>query len=79
MRRREFIKRTDRVAAVGPGPVREGPLPDGAAGNSVQTEEQDFPLIMANMPATRRQRAMAGGVAILLVAAATRKIGRAHV
>jgi len=39
MRRPEFITLTD----VGPRPVRESPLPDGAAGNSVQKEEQDPP------------------------------------
>src|SRR5258707_11954588 len=66
MRRREFITLTD----MGPRPVREAPLPDGAAGNSVQKEEQDFPLIIANMPSTGQQRAMAVGVAVLLVVAA---------
>src|SRR3977135_3190033 len=66
MRRREFITLTD----VGPRPVRESPLPDGAAGNSVQKEEQDPPLIIANMPATGQQKAMAVGVAVLLVVAA---------
>jgi signal transduction histidine kinase len=65
MRRREFITLTD----VGPRPVRESPLRDGTAGNSVQKEEQDFPLIIANMPATGQQKAMAVCVAVLLVVA----------
>jgi signal transduction histidine kinase len=38
--------------------------------NSVQKEEQDFPLIIANMPATGAQKAMASGVALLLTVAA---------
>jgi signal transduction histidine kinase len=65
MRRREFITLTD----VAPRPVRESPLPDGTAGNSVQ-KEQDFPLIIANMPATGRQRAIATVVLALLIGAA---------
>jgi signal transduction histidine kinase len=65
MRRPEFITLTD----VGPRPVLQSPLPDGAAGNSVQKEEQDFPLIIANIPATGQQKAMAVCVAVLLVIA----------
>jgi signal transduction histidine kinase len=42
---------------------------NGAAGDSVQKEE-DFPLIVANLPATERQKAIAIGVAILLFVAA---------
>ena len=45
-------------------------LPDPAARYSVQREEQEFPLIIANMPATGQQNAMAAGVAGLLVVAA---------
>jgi signal transduction histidine kinase len=65
MRRPEFITLTD----VGPRPVLQSPLPDGAAGNFVQKEEQDFPLIIANIPATGQQKAMAVCVAVLLVVA----------
>ena len=61
---------TGGAAAVGPRAVRAAPLPGGAAGYSVQKEEQDFPLIIANMPATGQQKAMAVGVAVLLVVAA---------
>ena len=45
----------------------------GAAPSSdsaVQKEEQDFPLIIANMPATGQQKAMAVGVAVLLIVTA---------
>src|SRR5829696_3110448 len=41
-----------------------------AAQNSIQKDEQDFPLIVANLPATAQHRALAGGVALLLVVAA---------
>src|SRR5258705_11906435 len=55
MRRRQFMGLTGGAVAVGPRAVLEAPLPDGAAGNSVQKEEQDFPLIIANMPSTGQQ------------------------
>jgi signal transduction histidine kinase len=42
-------------------------LPEAEAENSVQT---DFPLIIATMPATARQRAIAVGMAIFLIVAA---------
>ena len=45
------------------------PLPEAAA-NSVQKEGQEFPLVIATMPATDRQRAIAVGVVILLIVAA---------
>src|SRR5258705_10728591 len=70
MERREFITLTGGAAAVGARPVREALLPDGAAGNSVQKEEQDFPLIIVNKPATGQQKAMAVGIAVLLLVAA---------
>ena len=57
-------------AAAGPGPAREATLPDGGVGNAAQKEEQDFPLIIANMPATRQQRAIAVGTAIFLLVVA---------
>jgi signal transduction histidine kinase len=46
------------------------PLPEAAAENSVQREWQDFPLVIATMPATNRQRTVAIGVVIVLAAAA---------
>ena len=45
------------------------PLPEAAA-NSFQKEGQDFPLVIATMPATERQRTIAAGIIILLTIAA---------
>jgi signal transduction histidine kinase len=45
------------------------PSPEAAA-DAVQKEGQDFPLIIATMPATDRQRAIAVGIVILLTVAA---------
>src|SRR5260221_13195598 len=44
-------------------------LPDAAA-NPFQKEGQDFPLVIATMPATERQRTIAVGIVILLTVAA---------
>jgi signal transduction histidine kinase len=54
------------------GEVARGPRVPGkaAAQVSIQKEEQDFPLIIANTPATGQQRAIAVGVAIFLIVAA---------
>ena len=46
------------------------PLPEGAAEEYFQNEEQDFPLVIATMPATDRQRTIAVIVVILLTIAA---------
>jgi len=70
MRQRQSMGLIDGAAAAGPLVLRVAPLPDGAAGDSVQKEEQDFPLVIATMPATGQQRAMAVGVAVLLIVAA---------
>jgi signal transduction histidine kinase len=40
------------------------------ARDSSEMDQQDFPLIIANMPATAQQRAMAAGVAAFLIVAA---------
>jgi signal transduction histidine kinase len=45
------------------------PLPAAAAENSVQREWQDFPLVIATMPATDQQRTVAIGVVIVLATA----------
>jgi hypothetical protein len=70
MDRRQFVGSIGGAAASWPRAVQAAPLPDAAAGDSVQNEEQDFPLIIATMPATGQQKAMAVGVAVLLIVAA---------
>src|SRR6266478_4514176 len=45
------------------------PVPEAAA-NPVQKQEQEFPLVIATMPATERQRTIAIGIVILLTVAA---------
>jgi len=45
------------------------PLPGAAAEDAARKEGQDFPLIIATMPATGRQRAIAVGIIILLTVA----------
>ncbi len=52
------------------GAASQGP-PRGTGSEPVQNEEQNFPLIIANMPATGPQKAIAVGVAVLLVVAAS--------
>ena len=46
------------------------PLPEAAADDAVQNEGQDFPPVIATMPATGRQRTIAVGIVILLAVAA---------
>ena len=46
-------------------------LSEAEAEDSVQKEGQDFPIVIATMPATEGQRAVAVGVVILLIVAAT--------
>ena len=51
--------------------AREPRVPGEAASQvSIHNQEQDFPLIIANTPATGEQRAIAIGVAVLLIVAA---------
>jgi hypothetical protein len=69
MRRHRFMRLIGGAAATRPLARRAAPS-DTVVGNSAQNEEQDFPLIMANMPATGQQKAMAVGVAVLLAVAA---------
>ena len=45
-------------------------MPDAAAEATEKNEAQDFPLVIASMPETDRQRAMAVGIVVLLAAAA---------
>jgi len=66
---RQFMRLIGGAAAVWPRAERTATSPDGATGDSVQKEE-DFPLIIANLPATGQQNAIAVGVAVLLFVAA---------
>src|SRR5206468_11386364 len=66
MTRHPFIRRIGRAVAPRPLVPRATAKPDAA----VQNNEQEFPLVIANMPATAQQRAMAVGVLGLLVVAA---------
>ena len=54
------------------GEVAREPLVQGKAIGqvSIQKEERDFPLIIANLPATGQQRSVAVGIAVLLIVAA---------
>jgi signal transduction histidine kinase len=69
MRPRHFMRLIGGATSSWPRPERTAAFPDGGAGDSVQNEE-DFPLIIANLPATSRQKAIAVGVAVLLFVAA---------
>ena len=57
------------AGAARPHALQAASLPDAAAEGSVQREGQDFPLVIATMPATDRQRAVAVGIIILLIVA----------
>jgi signal transduction histidine kinase len=59
-----------KSAQVGQAGFGTTPLPEAAADDSVQKEAQDFPLVIATMPATDRQRTIAVGVVILLAVTA---------
>jgi len=45
-------------------------LPEDVAEHTVPTEREDFPLLIATMPATAQQRALAVGVVVVLTVAA---------
>src|SRR6476646_8308146 len=46
------------------------PLPGVAAEDPVKEQAQDFPLVIATLPATERQRTIAVGIVIVLIVAA---------
>jgi signal transduction histidine kinase len=56
--------------AASPHAVKAAPLPDAAAEDSVREDRKDFPLVIASMPATERQRTIAVGIVIFLIVAA---------
>src|SRR5260370_37573122 len=58
-----------KLAQVNQADFGTAPLPEAAA-NPFQKEGQDFPLVIATMPATERQRTIAVGIVILLTVAA---------
>src|SRR5258708_17348691 len=58
-----------KLAQVNEADFGTAPLPEAAA-NPFQKEGQDFPLVIATMPATERQRTIAVGIVILLTVAA---------
>ena len=58
--------KSERVHQAGFGMA---PSPEATSDDSVQNEGQDFPLIIATMPATGRQRTIAVGIVILLTIA----------
>ena len=70
MRRRAFTGLVEGAAAASAQAARAAPLPDIAAEGSVQKEEQDFPLVVASMPATGQHRMVAAGIVLLLIVAA---------
>src|SRR6476620_988811 len=52
------------------GDCGTAPLPGVAAEDPVKEQAQDFPLVIATMPATERQRTIAVGIVIVLIVAA---------
>ena len=70
MKRRAFTGPVEGAAAASSQAVRAAPLADIAAEGSGQKEEQDFPLVIASVPATGQHRMVAAGTVILLIVAA---------
>jgi signal transduction histidine kinase len=70
MSQRKFMGLVGGAAASGPGIAQAGQRRANTAAGPPYGDEQEFPLIIANMPATPRQKAWAVGVAVLLITAA---------
>ena len=68
--KRQFIGLATGAPASGPGIAQAGPRSATATAGPAHDDKQEFPLIIANMPATPRQKAWALGVAVLLIVAA---------
>jgi signal transduction histidine kinase len=67
--KRQFIGLVGGATAPGPGSVQAPERSADAAGEPAQ-DQQEFPLIIANMPASPRQKASAVAVAVLLIVVA---------
>ena len=70
MSQRKFMGLVGGAAASGPSIPQAGPRRANTAAGPAHDHEQEFPLIIANMPASPRQKAWAVGVAVLLIVAA---------
>ncbi len=70
MSQRKYLGLVSGPAASGPGIAQAGQRRANTAAAPAHDDEQEFPLIIANMPATPRQKAWAVGVAVLLTVAA---------
>lgn len=68
--RRQFIGLVDGATAPGPRIAQVAERSADAAGVPASNDQQEFPLIIANMPATPRQKASAVGVAVFLIVVA---------
>src|SRR6187431_2473021 len=68
--RADMTQRQPMEFADGAAAARPRAIPAATAQDAVEKEEQDFPLIIANVPATGPQKAMAVGVALILIVAA---------
>lgn len=67
MSQRKFMGLVGGATASGPGIAPASQRSANAAAEPAYDDEQEFPLIIANIPATPRQKAWAVGVAVLLI------------
>ncbi|MGY3626238.1 hypothetical protein ACVWWI_003169 [Bradyrhizobium sp. USDA 3686] len=67
MSQRKFMGLVGGATASGPGIALASQRSANAAAEPAYDDEQEFPLIIANIPATPRQKAWAVGVAVLLI------------
>ncbi|MGY4436118.1 hypothetical protein ACVWWO_008595 [Bradyrhizobium sp. F1.13.1] len=67
MSQRKFMGLGGGATASGPGIALASERLANAAAEPAYDDEQEFPLVIANIPATPRQKAWAVGVAVLLI------------